>query len=746
MTNRILSIFASFLILLSITVVPAVAAPSGLQIFENDFFTTSGDEYVQGEFIVKFKPDIGKNKIAEINSKNGASIKRAGPHFMKLNVPQGRTVSQMVESYNRNPNVEYAEPNYIAHTHMVPDDEYYGYQWHLDTSEDNLTLHGTNGGGINIEPAWDIATGTGVIVAVIDTGVAYKNHQEYIYNPAGKIRQVITYAQAPDLANTNFVLGYDFVNDDAYPNDDEGHGTHVAGTIAQSTNNGIGTAGVAFDCSIMPIKVLDKGGSGTYVDIVNGIRYAADNNADVISMSLGGTSTSDTLEAALAYAYNKGVTIVCSAGNDGAGALPSYPAAYDDYCIAVGATRYDENVSYYSTTGNYVDIAAPGGDTNVDQNGDGYGDGVLQQTFYGDYTNFNYYFYQGTSMAAPHVSGMAALLISNGVTDPDNIREAMQSTAEDKGPDGWDRAYGWGIVDAYAALEFEQGPKPPVANAGSDQTLNDADNNTEETVTLDASASYDPDGSIATYEWREGETVLGTTEVITYDLTVGTHTVTLTVTDDETLTNTDEVIITVEPNQAPIAGAGLDQTVLVNDMVTFDGSGSSDLGGTIVSYEWNFGDGTTLTGQTVDHTYSTAGSYTVTLTVTDNGEATGSDTTLVTVTKEPINLMHISDITMDTGSKTAGRNTFTWALATVTVVDSNNDPVQNAVVSGSWSDATSDSDIGTTNADGMVTVQSDNIKGLDGTFTFTVTDVVLTDWKYDDTANVVHFNSTIVTV
>ena len=322
----------------------------------------------------------------------------------------------------------------------------------------------------------------------------------------------------------------------------------------------------------------------------------------------------------------------------------------------------------------------------------------------------------------------------------------MESTAEYKGASGLDPAYGWGIVDAYAALQFGQDPMSPVADAGSEQTLNDADNDKEEAVALDASASYDPDGDIDTYEWKEGDTVLGTGEMIIHDFTVGTHTVTLTVTDNDNLSNTDEVIITVEPNQAPIAGAGLDQTVLVNDMVTFDGSGSSDLGGTIVSYEWNFGDGTTLTGQTVDHTYSTAGSYTVTLTVTDNGEATGSDTTLVTVTKEPINLMHISDITMDTGSKTAGRNTFTWALATVTVVDSNNDPVQNAVVSGSWSDATSDSDIGTTNADGMVTVQSDNIKGLDGTFTFTVTDVVLTDWKYDDTANVVHFNSTIVTV
>ncbi len=294
-------------------------------------------------------------------------------------------------------------------------------------------------------------------------------------------------------------------------------------------------------------------------------------------------------------------------------------------------------------------------------------------------------------------------------------------------------------MDAYAALQFGQDPMSPVADAGSDQTLNDADNDKEEAVALDASASYDPDGNIVTYEWKEGDEVLGNTEEITYNFTIGTHNVTLTVTDDENLISTDEVIITVEPNQAPIADAGLDQTVLVNEMMTLDGSGSSDLGGTIVSYEWNFGDGTTLTGQTVDHTYSTAESYTVTLTVTDNGGATSSDTTLVTVTKEPIieeptNLMYIDSIEMSSDNKTAGRNTFTFALATVTVVNSTGEPVPNAVVSGSWSVSTSDSDIGTTDDFGVVTVQSDNIKGLEGTFTFTVTDVVLSGLEYDITA------------
>ncbi len=278
----------------------------------------------------------------------------------------------------------------------------------------------------------------------MDTGVAY---EEY----GGR------FGLAPDLANTSFVAGYNAVKGTVHANDDDGHGTHVTGTIAQSTNNGLGVAGIAFNCSIMPVKVLANRGqvsSGSHADIAAGIYFAADNGADVINMSLGGPSGSNTLRNAVAYAYNQGVTIVCSAGNDGAGAPPSYPAAYDEYCIAVAATRFDKTRVLYSTTGGFVDIAAPGGDINADQNQDGYGDGILQQTFGKNPKDWGYWFYQGTSMAAPHVSGVAALLISAGVTGPDAVREALEATAEDLGTPGKDVEFGWGLVDAYAALNY----------------------------------------------------------------------------------------------------------------------------------------------------------------------------------------------------------------------------------------------------------------------------------------------------
>jgi serine protease len=400
----------------------------------------AGQRYVPGEIIVKFKPGVDQSIITNINSMNNAvafyTSRAAG--FKRLKIPHGKSVSEMVGRYRKNPRVEYAEPNYILSAHWVPDDPYYSDQWHLDNPDY---------GGINMEAAWEISTGSGVIVAVIDTGVAYEDYYGFLL--------------APDLANTSFVAGYDFVNGDPHPNDDDGHGTHVTGTIAQSTDNGIGVAGVAYNCSIMPIKVLDDIGEGTYADVADGIYFAANNGAQVINMSLGGGYDSETLEEAVAYAYGKGVTIVASSGNDGVDSL-DYPAAYDAYVIAVGATRYDEAVAYYSNYGVGLDIVAPGGDLTVDQNGDGYGDGVLQQTFgYGDPTDFGYWFYHGTSMASPHVAGVAALVIASGVTGPDAVREVLQSTADDLGPNGWDESYGWGLLNAAAALTAEPDEELP---------------------------------------------------------------------------------------------------------------------------------------------------------------------------------------------------------------------------------------------------------------------------------------------
>ncbi|MCK5000404.1 MAG: peptidase S8 [Anaerohalosphaera sp.] len=401
------------------------------------------------EIIVRFKPGTPANRIDRLNSLHGTAVGKASKFnpTRTLKIPAGNFPQQMVELYRSSEIVEYAEVNYIAKKCSTPNDPYYSLQWNLKSPT----------AGINIEPAWNITTGSSnTIIAVIDTGVAYEDFRNY--------------SIAPDLADTAFVPGYDFVRNDTHPNDDDGHGTHVTGTIAQSTNNGAGTAGIAYSCSIMPIKVLDRKGSGDYFGIAEGIYFATDNGAKVINMSLGGSGNSNILRDAVAYAYNNGVTIVCAAGNEyQQGNAPSYPAAYNEYCIAVGATRYDRARAYYSNTGSYVDLVAPGGDINVDQNGDTYGDGILQQTF--DNQGFGYFFYQGTSMASPHIAGVAALLYSAGVTKPDDIRQAMQNTARDLGPTGYDTQFGHGLVDAYAALTYF----PVPGDFNDDRLVNVAD-------------------------------------------------------------------------------------------------------------------------------------------------------------------------------------------------------------------------------------------------------------------------------
>ena len=429
------------------------AQPSG----ERTWRKRAGPRFRAGEVVVKFKAGVGQQTKAAVRRRHGLAHVSTSRHagFERASVAKGRSVAQAAAALSGEATVEYAEPNYVSQAHAVPDDPLYSFQWHLDDPAN--PYGGANGGGINLEAAWDAQAtqGGGVVVAVVDTGVAYENYGPYV--------------QAPDLAQTTFVPGYDFVNGDAHPNDDESHGTHVAGTIAQSTNNGVGVAGVAFDCAIMPVKVLDSTGSGWHSDIADGIAWATDNGADVINMSLGGPA-SLTLENAVAYAYNNGVTVVCSAGNSGRKGV-EYPAAYDAYCIAVAATRYDEKYSWYSSRGPSVDVAAPGGELSdktgrktTDQNGDGYGDGVLQCTFNpntGDVADFGYWFFQGTSMAAPHVSGVAALVIAAGASGPDEVRYAIESTAEDKGEAGLDDLYGYGIVDAAAAVASVTPPGPP---------------------------------------------------------------------------------------------------------------------------------------------------------------------------------------------------------------------------------------------------------------------------------------------
>lgn len=399
----------------------------GLELFEGPKdFNYSFLNFEPTELIVKFKNET---------------------HFKIEKVKDALKFPEILQSFKRRADVEYAEPNFYAYTFFTPNDPYYNYQWHLREQAK---------GGVNGPLAWDLSQGNGVIVAVVDTGVAYENYGSFV--------------QAPDLAQTAFVPGYDFVNNDTHANDDNSHGTHVAGTIAQSTNNALGVAGLAFNAKIMPVKVLGASGSGTYAQVASGIRFAADNGAKVINLSLGGPSPSQTLKDAVDYAKNKGALVVAAAGNDGRNSL-SYPAAYSDSVAAVGATRIDKKKARYSNYGNGLSVVAPGGDLRVDQNRDGYGDGVLQQTLKsGTVNSFGYYFYQGTSMAAPHVSALAALIAAKGILSPNDIRNIIETTALDLGKKGYDTTFGWGLIDAYKAVQEALRRVGSAGSAGAAET------------------------------------------------------------------------------------------------------------------------------------------------------------------------------------------------------------------------------------------------------------------------------------
>jgi subtilase family serine protease len=366
-----------------------------------------------------------------------------------------------------------------------------------------------------------------VTVAVIDTGIDY-NH--------------------PDLAS-HYAGGYDFVHSTFDPLDDHGHGTHVAGTIAASFENltgspatAEGVVGVAPQARLLAYKVCAADGTCTDFAVIQAISRAVADGAKVINMSLGDTVYSQSLADAVEAAWNAGVVIVAGAGNDGVTA-PFYPAALD-HVIAVGAFDETHNRASFSNYGNWVDIAAPG--SNILST---YPLSKCEEAGVPGDTGC-YSWLSGTSMATPHVAGAAALIWSRGdVTSNAQVVDLLLNNADPSGVsnvrlDSWTIHGGLNLHDA---LSDGLATGKPVANAGPDQTVTDADGDGAEVVSLDGSASHDDNGSVVAYEWREGTTPLGADALMAVSLAAGTHTLTLEVTDNDGLTATDNVTVTVQP-------------------------------------------------------------------------------------------------------------------------------------------------------------------------------------------------------
>ncbi|MEM9213549.1 MAG: DUF5942 domain-containing protein [Cyanobacteria bacterium P01_F01_bin.150] len=386
----------------------------------------------QGEFdsiILNFKDDVdvtqiekqvadltntvGANKSSRLNSVFAGS---ENVYVLEgLSADANKKNRQLIKQLKRSDLKQYTqsiEPNYIYRALDVPNDPDYSRQWNLKS--------------INMEQAWSHSKGDGVTVAVIDTGIS----------------------PVKDLANTTLVAGYDFVNDQVDAADDNGHGTHVAGTVAQSTNNNYGVAGIAYRAKLMPLKVLSAFGGGTVSDIADAIRFAADNGADVINMSLGGGGRSQVMEEAIAYAHNKGVVIVAAAGNENTNSA-SFPARYD-HVIAVSALDKDGKRAPYSNFGAGVNISAPGGATRNGDEG-----GILQETIDPSTGRGIFSAFQGTSMASPHVAGVAALIKSSGVSDPDTVAKILYESSKGIQSDELNE-FGSGQLDALAAVKLAQ--------------------------------------------------------------------------------------------------------------------------------------------------------------------------------------------------------------------------------------------------------------------------------------------------
>ncbi len=376
------------------------------------------------------------------------------------------------------PGVRAASPNWLrfATASLEPNDPHYRLQWHYAQ--------------LRMDQAWDETTGSSsVVVAVIDTGIV-SSHPEF----SGRLVQGFDFISSASRARDGNGIDNDpeDAGDLSQPPNSSWHGTHVAGTIGARSNNGSGVAGMDWNCKLMALRALGQGG-GTSADIMEAVKYAAGlpnasgttpqgpavprGRADVLNMSLGGPSSSSVEQQIYADARNAGLFVVCAAGND-ATSTPGYPASYPTN-LSVGAVRFDLGLAPYSNTGPTVDVVAPGGDLSVDQNGDNYGDGVLSCSVDVN-RNPIFVFENGTSMACPHVAGLASLLLAiDGTLTPAQLESLITTNARDLGAAGRDDTFGFGLIDPVAALRdaansFPTGPllrvNPGGVNLGTSST------------------------------------------------------------------------------------------------------------------------------------------------------------------------------------------------------------------------------------------------------------------------------------
>jgi serine protease len=448
--------------------------------------------YESGRVIVRFRDDASDAArlaaVREATPAGAVGTRDSDANFDIVHINPGEDAQAVATVLAEHGDVvEYAQAAYRAHTMFVPNDPYYRPNAALlPTGQWNLPM-------LDLERAWDIQPNAGstITVAVLDSGLAFHDatitatipafrRNGVLYPPLGRV--TIPYSAARQVVAVNqpdrIVLPRDFIWNNTDPLDFDGHGTHVSGTIGQLTNDNVGTAGVAFNVRLMPVKVIDGDwdllfgapNEGTDDTVARGIRYAADNGAKVINMSIGRDGPpAPAVEDAIRYAVGRGVFIAISAGNafEDGNPIEIYAeiASRVNGAISVAAVDPARNHAYYSSSGSYVEIAAPGGSQRGFSGPDGF---VFQQTFHPDFTDtfllppsqyraprfdvVAYIGYIGTSMASPHVAGLAAMMMQQGITNPAAIEDALKKYATDLGTPGRDNLYGFGLINARNSL------------------------------------------------------------------------------------------------------------------------------------------------------------------------------------------------------------------------------------------------------------------------------------------------------
>ena len=427
-------------------------------------------EICSHELLVRLRGELDESSARNFFARYGLNVIKRIPRIDIWLVTGSEMPSSVFgHRLGQDSDVLWFEPNGRVHTSgIIPDDNFYqAQQW-------NLRL-------IGLPEAWVFTTGSADPIAVIDTGVDL-DHPDLaakIWINAGEIP-----ANGQDDDGNGYVddvHGWDFVHGDAVPQDDNSHGSHVAGIVAAHTDNAIGIAGVAWQSSIMPLKALNSHGDGTWADVAEAIIYAADNGAHILNLSLGGEESSQTIEDAVSYAHSQGCLLMAAAGNNEFQPAPvEYPAALPGV-LAVAATMEDDTPWSYSNRGPEIDVAAPGVDIfSANRSG-------------------SYYLNSGTSMAVPHVSGLAALIWSLQPTlTADQVAHAITSTARDVYTPGWDQRTGWGRIDAQAAILHLVQPRIDIVPDRPSILVGDESATLTTTITYSQSQPV-PDGLTVTF-------------------------------------------------------------------------------------------------------------------------------------------------------------------------------------------------------------------------------------------------------